>query len=892
MSDRYLICCLLFLCVWNTSTLWATQLPEGFAEVEIAAGLDPVAMALAPDGRVFLAEKNGRILLVRDGELMPDPFLLMEVDNYNERGVQSIALDPDFEINNYVYFFYMAPGDNFNRVTRWKANGDFAIPGSEEVLYEMDISYGPNHNGGGMQFGADGKLYIATGDGVVGDVSQSKGHTGGKMLRINSDGSIPADNPYYDEAEGKYKAIWSLGLRNPFTLSVQPNTGRMFFCDVGQSKWEEINEVEKGRNYGWPKVEGKYVSGFMPQQYKDPIHAYDHDVGCAVVGGTFYNPTTTQFPPEYTGQYFFMDYCEGFIQVMNPDDGTIIEIFATELDRPIALLVDHEGSMYYLARAGMGGGSPQDNTSSDNGRLMKIIYTGSNFPFITRQPASALVPENESVTFSVTAFGEGPLNYVWKKDGNTITGLNDPIFTIDQVSLADDGSSITCEVSNDLGIIASEPAILSVTSGSRPVPTITTPLVGATYEAGNIINFSGTGFDAEDGVIPVQSFQWRVDFHHLDHTHPAMSPLTGLAGGSFEIPQIGEISDEVFYRLYLTVTDSEGLKQSTYRDINPIKSTIELSTQPFGLRLVSDGKVENTPLSFLSVKGIQRSVVAPFTQERNDSIFIFSHWQDGSTDLLYTFFATDGEPIIAYYDGQPLDGGKGLYAEYFDYVDEAPNFDQTPKRTRIDQQINFNWVLHTPFEWDVGKDSFCIRWTGAIMPLFDETYTFYLNADDGVRLWIDDELVIDNWVQLNFAEESSGTFEMRKGYFHKIRLEYFEQKNNAMVILSWSSENTPKQVIPKGQLFPKLYNNVESLLTVLYPNPTDGLMTLQILSKEAIEANYSIFDTAGRMLRRWPLPITRRVSEIPIDVSELAPGLYFLQLYGKGLNEVIPFKKE
>jgi len=446
MKDRsFLYFSILFHCLlFSLATpSWATQLPDGFAEIEIAGGLDPVGMALAPDGRVFLAEKNGRVLVIRDGVVLPDPFVLLEVDNYNERGVQSIALDPDFETNNYVYFFYMAPGDNFNRVTRWKANGDFAIPGSEEVLYEMNISFGPNHNGGGMQFGIDGKLYIATGDGVVGDVSQSRNHTGGKILRINSDGSIPEDNPFYNELEGRNRAIWSLGLRNPFTLAVQPNTGRLFFCDVGQSKWEEINEVEKGRNYGWPRVEGMYVSGNAPAQYKDPIYAYNHDDGCAIVGGAFYNPPTDaffKFPPKYNGQFFFLDYCEGFLKVMNPDDGTILETFATGMDRPIALLVDQDGSMYYLARAGMGGGSPQDNTSSNDGRLMKIIHTGSGEPFISRAPISVLVTENESAIFSVNAFGAGTLNYQWQKNGPDLPGATESMLTVDNVSLADDGT--------------------------------------------------------------------------------------------------------------------------------------------------------------------------------------------------------------------------------------------------------------------------------------------------------------------------------------------------------------------------------------------------------------------------------------------------------------------
>src|SRR5205085_4204792 len=131
----------------------------------------------------------------------------------------------------------------------------------------------------------------------------------GKILRINADGSIPTDNPFLSQTTGTNRSIWALGLRNPFTFSFDPVSGRMFINDVGEVTWEEINDGIAGSNYGWPTTEG-YTSD---SRFRSPLYAYGHgggnDLGCAITGGDFYNPSTSQFPAEYAGKYFFADYC-------------------------------------------------------------------------------------------------------------------------------------------------------------------------------------------------------------------------------------------------------------------------------------------------------------------------------------------------------------------------------------------------------------------------------------------------------------------------------------------------------------------------------------------------------------------------------------------------------
>jgi len=164
------------------------------------------------------------------------------------------------------------------------ATGDAAAPGSEAIILELNnLSSATNHNGGPIHFGPDGKLYIGVGENANDANSQTLSNLLGKMLRINADGSIPTDNPFYHTATGNNRAIWALGLRNPFTFAFQSGTTRMFINDVGESTYEEINDGIAGSNYGWPTTEGPTSN----PAFRSPIYFYGHGAsdtsGCAIV---------------------------------------------------------------------------------------------------------------------------------------------------------------------------------------------------------------------------------------------------------------------------------------------------------------------------------------------------------------------------------------------------------------------------------------------------------------------------------------------------------------------------------------------------------------------------------------------------------------------------------
>ena len=466
-------------------------------------------MAFAPDGRLFVAEQGGTLRVIKDGALLQTPFLSVPVDENGERGLLGIAFDPDFTSNGFVYVYYTATAPSaHNRVSRFVAAGDVAAPESEEIIFELSpLREALNHNGGAIHFGPDGKLYVATGDN--GRARNSKGFDTlhGKILRINPDGSIPADNPFVATTTGTARAIWAIGLRNPFTFSFQPGTTRMFINDVGQKEAEEINEGIAGSNYGWPETEG-YTAD---PRFRSPIFAYAHGetstTGCAITGSAFYNPVDAQFPQQYVGDYFFADFCMGWIRALDPTSGTVAD-FASGSDHLVDLTIGDDGALYYLTR-----GHP-------TGRVFRIAYTGSEAPTISTQPTSQTVSVGASAAFEVAASGSPPLSFQWQRDGVDIPGATSAIYTLAAAEVTDDGARFRALVTNNAGNATSNEAVLTVTTNRAPTATITSPATGTFYSGAETISYSGTGTDPDEGALDGSHFVWRIDFHHADHTHP------------------------------------------------------------------------------------------------------------------------------------------------------------------------------------------------------------------------------------------------------------------------------------------------------------------------------------------------------------------------------------
>ena len=572
-------------------------------------------MQFAPDGRLFVCEQTGRLRIIKDGALLPTPFLTLAVSSVGERGLLGVAFDPNFATNKFVYVHYTATTPTVhNRISRVTANGDVAVAGSEVVIFELDDQSASNHNGGALAFGPDGKLYVGVGENAIGSNAQSFSNVLGKILRINSDGTIPADNPFYTSTSGRNRAIWAFGLRNPFSFAFNPAGPEFFINDVGQSDYEEVNHGRPGANYGWPTTEGPTTDS----RFDSPEHAYANNSGaCAVTGATFYAPAMMQFPAEYSGDYFFADYCGGWIRRLDPASGALAT-FASGIAAPVDLRVGPEGAFYYLARG----------NGATTGAVYRVAY-GSAAPSITSHPTSQTVQVATTVTFYVGASGAPPLQYQWQRNGINVPGATASSFTLTSAITSDNGARFRALVSNGFGTTPSNEATLAVVSNRTPTGDILQPAAGTLYSAGNSFSFSGSATDPEDGSLPASAYTWRVDFHHDTHTHPFVPPTSGIKNGSFTISTSGETSANVWYRIYLTVRDSGGLTHTVQRDINPRVVRMTLSTNPSGLMVNLDGQPVTTPFSFDSVVGIERELHATSPQSWGGTPYGFVSWSDG-----------------------------------------------------------------------------------------------------------------------------------------------------------------------------------------------------------------------------------------------------------------------
>jgi len=294
----------------------------------------PVGLMAPADGtsRIFVIEQSGRIRIIKNGSLLPTPFLTVtdKLDGlniaYSEKGLLGMAFHPQYKSNGRFFIYYSAPYDESGYdhksiLSEYKvsASNPDAADVKETVIMEIPQPES-NHNGGCLEFGPDGYLYIGLGDGGgAGDRHGSAGNGQdlttvlGKILRIDVDAErpykIPPGNPYASSTGNERKEIFAFGLRNPWRFSFDQVSGKLFCADVGQNKWEEVNIIEKGKNYGWRLMEGNHcyepATGCESKGLALPINEYDHKTGISICGGYVYRGKSF---PSLHGIYFFGDW--------------------------------------------------------------------------------------------------------------------------------------------------------------------------------------------------------------------------------------------------------------------------------------------------------------------------------------------------------------------------------------------------------------------------------------------------------------------------------------------------------------------------------------------------------------------------------------------------------
>ncbi len=426
----------------------------------------PLLFAVAPGDRTrgFVVSQNGVVrVFALDNPAAATSSVFLDIDarvtdEGGETGLLGLAFDPNYASNGYFYVNYnpISVQDSAGlptrrtRVSRFtvSANRSVANAASELVLLEFEQPFS-NHNGGWIGFGADGKLYIASGDGGSGGDPQGNGQRLntllGKFLRINTDGSAPFDNPFVADSSARPE-IWSYGMRNPFRASFDSATGRLWTGDVGQNQYEEIDVIARGGNYGWNVREGfhGYPTENTPlppgNNFIEPVVEYDHDEGCSVTGGTVYRGGAL---PSLSGAYVYTDFCSGTLWAATPVDGSVATstVIGAIPGNPSSIAADHDGELYatglfagalYKLVPNTGGGGAENfpQTLSATGLFSNTAQLTPNPGLIPYAPNAEFwsdrtdklrwfaIPNGTQITFSGTGAWTWPVGSVTVKQFN------------------------------------------------------------------------------------------------------------------------------------------------------------------------------------------------------------------------------------------------------------------------------------------------------------------------------------------------------------------------------------------------------------------------------------------------------------------------------------------
>ncbi len=346
-----------------------TVSPPSLGFTQIASGLpSPIAITHAGDssGRLFITLQAGQIVIHDGTQLLATPFLDITslVVSGGERGLLSVAFHPNYESNGFFYVYYTRSSDGALVIARYHVSSDpnVADASSASILLTIPHPGATNHNGGQLQFGPDGYLYVGTGDGGTGGGNSQNGSSLlGKILRIDVDGAapyaIPASNPFVSDP-AVADEIWALGLRNPWRFSFDNLTGDLFIADVGQNTWEEVNfqasSSAGGQNYGWPCFEGMHATGSSTVctigTIAAPVAEYNHgtsdSIGCSISGGYRYRGSEY---PNMAGIYFYGDYCTGRIWGAEPSGSSWAAVELTDTNFSISTFGESEDGSLYLA---------------------------------------------------------------------------------------------------------------------------------------------------------------------------------------------------------------------------------------------------------------------------------------------------------------------------------------------------------------------------------------------------------------------------------------------------------------------------------------------------------------------------------------------------------------
>jgi len=763
---------------------------SGFVTDTIVGGLNlPTVFAMSPDGRIFIGLKSGTIKVLSGGVLKTF-YTVSPVNDFHDRGLLGIALDPNFPATPYVYVSYTydnnpsdIAGPKTVQVIRLTATGDTgggklvllgsvtgspSQPSCENFATTADCiaSDSDTHTVGNLKFGPDGMLYVATGDGAdAGSVdplalrAQDINRLNGKILRVNpANGRGLADNPFYNgDLTATRAKVWARGVRNDFRFNFRPGTNTIISGDVGWDTWEEVNAITSGANLGWPCYEGNpqqpgyaafstcqslYNAGGVTQAR----YSYNHSgQSAAVAGGAFTGANS--YPPAYQNTYWFGDYARNQIFTAHFDAANnlsgSVSTFSNGADGPVDFEIGPaDGDVYYLA--------------INAGELRHIRYLNGNRPptaVASGNPTAGVAPL--TVNFSSAGSSDPDagqaITYDWNfGDGSAHSSQPNPSHQYTTTG----NYTATLTVTDPFGATGTATVPIQV-GNTPPVATIGAPADGSHFNITDTITFSGSALDAQDGALTGARLAWTITLYHCSdltftscHTHPYFS-TTG-SGGSFVAADHG---DFVYYVIQLVATDSGGLTDTKAVTVTPNRTTLSFDADRAGVQLTVDGTAQTVPFTRSVPVKSQHVIFAP-DQVVGGTSLTFASWSDGGAQQ-HTVLADAAKSFTAHYVTTPTPTATNTAVAPTATNTPAPSANWTGRYynnktlsktivlTRNDgPNLNFTWS-GSPGP-NVKADQWSARWTKT--DTFGAgTYHFVATADDGVRVYVDGVKIIDGW---------------------------------------------------------------------------------------------------------------------------------------------------
>ena len=890
------------LLVWMSSMAYA-QLPTGFVVNKLTGNTinEAVAMGHAEDGRIFIAERSGNLKVYKNG--IVSTVHTVATTTAVEQGLLGLALHHDFSTNGQCYLYYTNTASTLHYLDMIVIDATNAVTSVTRIM-QFDPIMNGFHNGGAMLFKHD-HLYICIGESNEPAQAALLDTYRGKVLRLLDDGQPAPGNPYYDEvgASRQKRSLWAIGMRNPWYMSMDPVSEKLYVINVG-GNYEEINDVTapdptKNYHYGWA---GSAQSGpDQPNTTIYPTYTYGHaGWGCAITSGVAFNPTgVTDYPLAYKNRFYFTDWCSGWLRsfdLSNPA-ATYQEFSAADFGNVLGLSLGIDGNIYYFKYG-------------TNGSLNRLEYTLPAVPVIVNHPQSQSVVTSDPVTFSVTASGSNPLSYQWYKNSVLIGGAIASTYTIASTDVNSAGP-YSCVVTNTFGTATSNNAVLTLLPfNARPVATILTPLSTLTWNVLNVINFSGSATDAEEGTLPASAYQWEVQLFHKDcptceHWHPGPAVASAVTSGSFIADNGGETSSNIWVRLILTVTDAQGRTGRDSVDIHPNKVILSASTNKTGLQ-VSMGGSAVAPFSKTEVVNSALTLSAPTTQLVGDSLFTFVSWNIGGaatqTIRVPSVAATYKATYTSTYVGQTPYGGTPhpvpgtVEAEDFDlggedkgYHDNSIGNAGNAYRTTENVDIqncdeggynlayvgNGEWLEYTLDVTQTGLYTVSLR-----VATPNANRLAHLDIDDvniSGSLAIPNTGAYQNWQTVSFSNVmlTAGISVLRLTMdADNFNVSYIQFELNTVI-----ADNNTDASAAHG-------------LFEVFPNPSENTIALKSAAAINHTVTITMMNVQGQM--EWEKSISGIAESFAeqIDVSSLAAGVYFMRIQSNDMVQTIKIIKK